>query len=261
MLAFLAAIQFLTRIPVPIRIDYGASLLARSTVFFPLAGLGIGLLLILSAWLMLFLLPHYVVAVLLVVCWVALTGALHLDGLIDTADGMLSHRSRLEQLEIMKDSRIGAMGAVVAILYLLLKIVLVYACFRELPANWSWALLVVIPVFSRCVMVLAIVFWPYARAEHSLGRWFAEAGLPHAVLAFVLTVIIALLSTAIVFGSDSWFVPAVYVIVMLGFAIVFGMLVCGYVTRKLGGMTGDTFGALNELTEVALLLFAIMILG
>ena len=124
--AGLAAFQFLTRLPIPVQIDYTERVFQRSSVFYPLVGFVIGLLLLLAGEGLTQVLPTMPAAVLLLAIWVVLTGGLHLDGLMDTADGILSHRPREQMLEIMKDSRVGAMGVIVCVLHLLLKFSLLY---------------------------------------------------------------------------------------------------------------------------------------
>ena len=104
--AFVAAIQFLTRIPVPVEVPFTNAVLKRSTLFFPVAGLLVGLATWGGGWLLQQVLPVMPAAALTLLIMLGMTGGLHLDGLMDTADGILSHRSRERMLEIMKDSRV-----------------------------------------------------------------------------------------------------------------------------------------------------------
>ncbi|MDU5948969.1 MAG: adenosylcobinamide-GDP ribazoletransferase, partial [Paenibacillus macerans] len=117
----LAAFQFLTRFPVRAELDFTPELLRRSVRYYPLVGAAVGLSVwaaaVLSAW----LLPPLPAAVLALIVWVWVTGGLHLDGWMDTADGLLSYRPREKMLEIMKDSRVGAMGVLACVLLLMLK--------------------------------------------------------------------------------------------------------------------------------------------
>ena len=122
----IAAFQFLTRLPIPVQIDYTDRVFRRSAIFYPLVGFVIGFFLLLAGEGLALCLPAMPAAVLLLGFWVVLTGGLHLDGLMDTADGILSHRPREQMLEIMKDSRVGAMGVIVGVLHLLLKFSLLY---------------------------------------------------------------------------------------------------------------------------------------
>ncbi len=258
MFALLAAIQFLTRIPIPLRIDYESKLLARSTSFFPFVGLLIGMIVASAAYLFSFFLPTYIVPVIAVAVWVALTGALHLDGLLDTADGLLSHRNREQMLEIMKDSRIGAMGTIVALFYLLLKILLVFAMLEQQSGWLPYLFLAVIPIYSRWTMTVAIVFWPYARTENGLGSLYQATNVRHFVISSLMMLICSLLPWSAVAQSVDFVINSWLLIVSV--AVFVTVIFASLCVRRLGGMTGDTYGALNELTELAIL-FAIVIAG
>jgi adenosylcobinamide-GDP ribazoletransferase len=258
--AIVAAFQFLTRLPVPLHLNYTDELFRRSTAAYPLVGAVLGLILAGAAW----TLQHSglstpISAVLLLVLWVALTGALHLDGLMDTADGVLSYRSRERMLEIMKDSRVGAMGVVVCVLQLLFKWALLTE-WLEHPEAQAFPMLILSLLWSRWYMVTAIVCWPYARSEQSGGLGGRFRGLGTAQL---------LLSSAIAVALSAWLLLTTGTLLE---AIVLGVLYAGiatlagagmsiYLARKLGGLTGDTYGALNEMLESLLLLLAIILLS
>ena len=169
MRAFVAAFQFLTRLPLSVRFIWSDTLAARSLVWFPVVGFFIGCLLVLLATGLPMLFPLIISALLFVAIWVALTGALHLDGLLDTADGLLSHRSRERMLEIMKDSRIGAMGAITCFFYLALKTAAV--CFIiENPTLLNLGCLMLTPAISRWMLTLAITTRPYIRDKQGMGH-------------------------------------------------------------------------------------------
>ncbi|UUZ92972.1 adenosylcobinamide-GDP ribazoletransferase [Paenibacillus sp. P25] len=252
-----AAFQFLTRSPVPVRLEYTDALFRRSVVFYPLAGLVLGPLLSLAGTPLHMGLPAPPSAALLLAVWVGLTGALHLDGLMDTADGVLSHRSRERMLEIMKDSRVGAMGVIACALVLLLK----WSLLAELLGSRVWGkaswLLPLVPLWSRWYMVVAIACWPYARAGSSggIGGYFRGVGrkhmLAHTVLALLLTLGLLLLSGL---APEDSFAPLFIVLV----TVICGVSGSLYLSRKLGGLTGDTYGALNELLETVLLLLLVL---
>ncbi|MEK8127016.1 adenosylcobinamide-GDP ribazoletransferase [Paenibacillus filicis] len=168
-----AALQFLTRLPVPVRLHYDNALFRRSVIFYPLAGWLMGALTVAFGVLLadVLELPATVTAALTLAFWASLSGALHLDGLMDTADGVLSHRSRERMLEIMKDSRVGAMGVIVCVLLLLVKWTLLA---ELLPSSGSvgtsaWLLLPLVMLWSRWFMVVAIWGWPYARSGKAAG--------------------------------------------------------------------------------------------
>lgn len=259
--AFAASLQFLTRLPVPARLappsrDPEADF-RRSAVCFPAAGLVIGLILAGFGWLFGSFLPPWVAAVLLTALWIGLSGALHMDGLMDTADGLLSHRSRERMLEIMKDSRVGAMGVVAGSLAVLLRAALIA---QLAPGHGAFAALALaaIPVWSRAFLPAAIAGWPYARADSGggLGGLFRSVGAKHAAAAAALA---ALLTAAALAVSGVWPLAQAALALLAAFAVAYGVgaLIAAAASRKLGGLTGDVYGALNECIELALLLAAV----
>lgn len=255
--ALVAAIQFLTRIPVPVTVPFEPQVLARSAVYFSIAGGMIGGIVTLSFAAVQSWLPVGPGAVLLLALWLALSGALHMDGWMDTADGVLSHRSRERMLEIMKDSRVGAMGVIAAVLLLLFKFTVLYELLSHTESVYVLPMLVIIPVWSRWWMAAAIVIWPSAREGEGIGALFQAASLRHVWTGFVLTFLLAC-GIGLAFGlplSTSVFTVAGAAAVTM----VTGTLMSFWLARKLGGLTGDTYGAMNEAIE-AILLFALLLL-
>ncbi|KHL96103.1 cobalamin synthase, partial [Paenibacillus sp. IHB B 3415] len=159
-----AAFQFLSRFPVKYSPDFSPELLRRSVVYYPLVGAAIGLSAALGAAAAAWLLPAWPAAVITLILWVGLTGGLHLDGWMDSADALLSYRSRERMLEIMKDSRVGAMGVLACVLLLLLKASLL-AALIEGGSYSMLPLLLLPPVWSRWYMVRAMARYPLARGN------------------------------------------------------------------------------------------------
>ncbi|WNQ10229.1 adenosylcobinamide-GDP ribazoletransferase [Paenibacillus aurantius] len=249
-----AAFQFLTRFPVPYSFEYTERIFRGSTVFYPMAGAAIGFVLYAGGLWLPSVLPGLPAAALLLALWVALTGALHLDGLMDTADGVLSGRPREQMLDIMKDSRVGAMGVLVCVIAMLLKFALLDSLLGQWAAGGSFLLF--IPVWSRWFMTAAIAGWPYARPGPGLGAYFRGVGPRHAaggwLLAGFLTVSAALLT-----GSSWTGAVGLFGTFTIGTAAA-GWAGAAYLNRKLGGLTGDTYGALNEGIELIGLLAVII---
>ncbi len=264
-----AAFQFLTRLPVPVKLDYNDALFRRSVVFYPFVGLVLGLITAAAGLLLTSVLPPLPGAALLLGLWVLLTGALHLDGLMDTADGILSHRSRERMLEIMKDSRVGAMGVIAAVLVLLLKWSLLTELLPAAAAGGHgnlWLLLALVPLWSRWYMVVAIACWPYARqAGSGMGGFFRGVGAGHAAGSGLMALLLSLcvIAAGEAFGGLSlpfWHMVGI-VVILLAVTMGAGVLMSVLIHRKLGGLTGDTYGAMNELLEAALLLVLVLIKG
>lgn len=231
-MSFLAALQFLTVLPV--KHGFTAEQIGRSTGYFPVVGLIIGLVLVLLNYLLGFILPSGVVNVLLIVSLVLLSGALHLDGLVDTCDGLAGHGSAEVRLERMRDSRAGGFGAIGVALLLLVK----YVSLNGVNQGSMMLALITAPVVSRWVMVYAVYAFPYARPS-GLGKSFKEATGWHQM--FMATVI-ALIVVAGAFRLAG--------LVILIVAWLVALAAAAYLRNKLGGLTGDTYGALNEMVEV-----------
>jgi len=248
------AFQFLTRLPLPIPVPFDQEHAARSVVFFPLCGAVIGALTSLALYGMTYVLPPLPAAALALVVWIALSGGLHLDGWMDTADGVLSHRPRERMLEIMKDSRVGAMGVIAGVLLLLTKFAALAALLEagQDGSGLGWLLaFACIPAWSRWWMATAIAAWPYARQSEGMGTLFRGVKAWHiAVSACISTLLTAL---AMMLSNQAG--PSVMLLaVMPVAAVALGLALGWWLYRKLGGQTGDTYGAMNEWVEAGLLL-------
>jgi adenosylcobinamide-GDP ribazoletransferase len=236
LVAFGEALRFLTIIPQPWLPPMSERSAVVAIPWFPAAGLLIGALLLPVGWLGGLFWGPLVQAALIVVAWGAITGGLHLDGLSDSFDAVMSWRPRERKLEIMKDSRIGAMGAIALVAVLLLKVVFLAGAG---PIWWQAALLA--PVLGRWADCYGI-FWFPAAAEGGLGRSFHDqVRRPDFVFA-TATALIAALAIA---GPRG----------LIAMLLVWGatQLLARWWTRDLGGLTGDTYGALCELGEVVAL--------
>ncbi|CAM4270750.1 adenosylcobinamide-GDP ribazoletransferase [Paenibacillus endophyticus] len=254
--ALAAALQFLTRFPVPVNVAFHGPVLSRSVVYFPVAGMLLGACLYGFAWLFSLFVPAWPSAVLMVGLWTALSGGLHLDGLMDTADGVLSHRSRDRMLEIMKDSRVGAMGVLAAVLLLMLKASLLAELLSNGLSASDGCMLMILPIWSRAWMSAAIAQWPFARVGEGIAVLFNEVKGVHAVAAMLLaaissTVILVLAGHGLK-ASLLWLLAFVIVTTSVGGGLA------AWLNRKLGGLTGDTYGAMNEMIEAMLLLVVVI---
>ena len=237
---FVAALQFLTRIRLVKEADWSAQRFGKSVVFFPVVGMIIGMVLLLVNHVFGYYLSARMIAMLLVITGFAITGGLHADGLMDTADGLLSGRSRERMLEIMKDSRGGSAGVLVFVLLVAAK----WAVLEDIPANLLPFALFTAPVLSRLVLVMAVTLFPYARPE-GLGKLFSEhTGTRDFVYATALSFVLLL----------PLMIYHLRVGACFGISLLFGMLFCRYAASKLGGLTGDVYGAATELTEVVALM-------
>jgi adenosylcobinamide-GDP ribazoletransferase len=241
---FLLALQFLTIIPLKIK-SVEDKEIADSLIYFPIAGLFIGLILIGINGLLVFLnFPKLTIDTILVVSLTAITGAMHLDGLSDTADALLSAKSKDEMLKVMRDPHIGVMGTISIISILFLKITFLFSINPSLIPT----ALILICVLSRWSLVFSLFLFPYARQEGK-AKVFTEGITPK---IFILATLIALLCALIVTQLKG--------LLILGIITLVAYLIGKFISKKIGGITGDILGAINELVEVTTL-FSIAILG
>lgn len=236
MKAFLIALQFLSRIHLASQTVWKDEDFGRAVIFFPLVGLVIGLLLYAAYVLLSLRFTGLVRAVLVAAFWFFLTGGLHADGFMDTADGLFSGRSREKMLEILKDSRVGSMGVIAFVFLVLLKV----SFLSVLPEKMALTALLGIPAAARFSTLISIFQFPYARKQ-GLGRAFVEYARPHTLPKGFL---VALLPAVI---CGPWY------LLLLGTAMLLTLWADVHIARKLGGVTGDTYGAVLELTEMLLL--------
>jgi adenosylcobinamide-GDP ribazoletransferase len=230
------AFSFLTRLPFHAPADIGIGDIGRSAAWFPFVGLVIGGVTAGGYYLFAAFFPPLLAAVLAIILWVALTGGLHLDGLADCCDGLLAAASAQRRIEIMHDPRLGTFGGVGLVLALLLKT----SALAALPPHFALIALVLAAVLGRW-MVLPLALQPAARAS-GLGAGFA-AGVKPATL--ILAAVLPLTLVAV----GGWRAAAALLIVhLLGLGI-------GYLARmRLGGLTGDVYGLVIELSELCVLL-------
>ena len=248
-MAFLAAIRFLTSIPLPWRREEwwrqtSQEQFARSLPYYPVVGLLIGLLLAGCYWLFSLFLPHTLLSALLLVVIVAITGGLHLDGFIDTIDGIAAgHADAARRKSVMKDASVGAIGVVAVIVLLLVK----FASLNSLPHSWMMATLVLMPVLGRWAMVYAVFFYPYGRQQGMGGELRKATRWSGFIAATLITLAIALVLAQL----------AGLAIMIICWLLVLGA--AAFFKSKFSGLTGDTYGAINELVEVlVLILVAVM---
>lgn len=241
---FITGLQFLTRIHIAKQSEWSPESFGRSVKYFPLIGATLGIILVLINQLLaeyfpyigIFLPPH-VFAILLVIFNILLTGGLTCDGFMDTMDGIFSGRSKDRMLEIMKDSRVGANGVMAFVLLVILK----WSLIMDIPSQGLPAALFIMPVLGRFAMVIAISIFPYARPD-GIGKAFAQyAGKYTLYIAAVLALLFV-----IPLGKQA--------IVSLFAAIIVTVLFSSYVKKLIGGLTGDIYGAVTEISEIVVLL-------
>ncbi|WP_295637907.1 adenosylcobinamide-GDP ribazoletransferase [uncultured Methylibium sp.] len=260
----LLALQFLTRVPVRGRlaawVGWQPEWLNQSARYLPLVGAFVGavgavVLMTAAQWW-----PMPVAVGLSIAATLWLTGAFHEDGLADTLDGLGGSADRERALAIMKDSRIGSYGTLALIVVLGLKA----TALASLPLGWAAATLLVAHTLSRAVAVTLIRVLPYAGdVEHakakplatrvSAASWCVACAWPLALVALLIGARRGDVAYALP-GAAAW-------LVALAAAVTAGAFCARWFHRRLGGVTGDTLGAAQQLSELAVYLAVLAMLG
>jgi adenosylcobinamide-GDP ribazoletransferase len=234
-------LQFFTRLPLPFEIQADAEDFNKGFIWFTAVGLVIGGLLAILCIVLSPFVGTLLLAVILVLAEVLLTGGLHLDGLSDTFDGLYSNRDKERVLEIMKDSRIGANGALAMMSWLLLKIALLNELFQltavHAPKTTPWLVLLLMPVAAKSALALSCYLGPYARKE-GMGHLFI--GKVSVIQLFPVLTLAAILHALLVPAS-----LAVWAGILL-----LTLAYTRHVRKRIDGLTGDTLGAWHELSEL-----------
>lgn len=237
---FLILIQFMTRIPVFVNVEYDEEKLGKSIKYFPLVGAVIGIFLFGINFLAGKVMGNrQIIAVIIVVAEIFITGILHIDGLADTFDGLFSYAKKERMLEIMKDSRIGTNGAVVLILYFITKIILL----SEVKSEY----ILLYPIISRLSTSMNAGLGEYARKDGMSNGIIEKNGPKEVVISVVITAVL------------SFLILKIKGLGVLAAAIVFILIFMRNVKKKIGGITGDTMGASLELTSILILLTGVIL--
>jgi len=241
---FLIALQFLTIIPVKIRSPIEEKDLGKSLLYFPVVGMLIGCMLALAVSIFSFL-PGLVSSGSILAVSVVITGGIHLDGFADTCDGFYGSNPKERILEIMRDSRSGVMGVTGIVCLLLLK----FSLIASLPQDILWKAVIVMAVFARWVQVFACYTSDYARKDGKARAFIEYAGKKELFIGAIFTLALFM------------FLVGVMGLVILIMSCLCAFLFIYYAKKKIGGMTGDTIGAVSEIAEVAVLFFAVICFG
>jgi len=238
---FFIALQFLTIFPVRIKGEMRPKDFGKSLVYFPLVGMLIGIVLALSSFVF-GAFPNFVRSAFVIITSVLITGGLHIDGLADTCDAIGSGKGRDKMLEIMRDSRIGVMGVVGIVTVLLAKFALIAA----MPLGYFLRLVIAMAVLSRWMQAFTCYVSQYPRESGKAKSFVKYASLGGILVGgfFSLGIFFFL------FGMRG------FLLFISSFAL--SSLFIFFITKKIGGMTGDSIGATSEITEIAVLLFGLL---
>ncbi len=237
---FITGLGFLTRIKLKSQEIWEDDAFSRSLPWFPLVGAVIGLFLAGINWLSMPFFTDYIRVALLLGGELYITGGLLCDGLMDTADGVFSGRSRERMLEIMKDSAVGANGMIFFVVLMIFKT----ALYLSLPAKTLTCILFVMPVVTRLIIVGAVTLFPYARAEGTGQLFVRYARKAYLYKALLLTALL----TALPLAPETSFAALA--------TLASSWYGARYLVKILGGLTGDTYGFLAETGNVTYLFCA-----
>ena len=241
---FVTCLEFLTRIRFSNRTDWHDNDFSRSVPYFPLVGLVMGVFMGAVNYGLYYLhTPDLMRAVMLVLAELIIIGALMYDGFMDTSDGVFSARDRERMLEIMKDSHVGSNAVLAVVVLILLK----QGLYLAISGVELTKVIIAMSVATRTFMVIYIVKFPYARKE-GIGKLFKQ----YAKASYLY---IAILLGVIFIGFCGL---KLLIIAILCFFV--SVLIAKYFTKILGGLTGDTYGALTETGNALYLLLAYYIL-
>lgn len=242
------AFSFFTTIPMPM-IEWTDKRMKYVPLLLPLVGLLIGgvsfgvlkLLIILNV-------GSILGAVILAVLFIAITGGVHMDGLMDSADAYFSRRETKRKLEIMKDSRVGAFAVIILVVVILLKVAFLYELLES--GKEFGILLLLIPVVSRCLQPSMLYFFPYAK-EEGLAKMYG--GKLKKVLGIIPLVILLIVIAVMIFTHG------VVALVIPGIAVLYYCFYYFSIKKNFGGITGDLLGAFLEVSEMLMIGFILFI--
>jgi adenosylcobinamide-GDP ribazoletransferase len=241
------AVAFFTRIPVPSSVEFSQANLNRASRYFSAVGWLIGLICGAVLWVFMLVFPQDVAVLLAMIISLLLTGCFHEDGLADTCDGLGGGWTTEQKLRIMKDSRVGTYGAAALWVSLTLKFVLLSQLLEPVLA------LIIAHPLSRIIPTLFIAVMPYVSdSDTSKAKPLAESGSWVDTAIAVGIGSVALLLFPVGSGGVGMLLAVLFVVGVLSFL---------FLKKQLGGFTGDALGAVQQVSELALYLAMILIIG
>ena len=242
---FLTAIQYFTRIPVPVWVGHSAQQLDQSARFFPLVGMGVGAIAATVLWLSALLLPLTLAIALSMLSSILITGAFHEDGLSDFVDGMGGGYTQEKVLAIMKDSHVGAYGVIAIVLALLIK----FQALLELSNKYSLVLAGAILIsghsISRLMALSIMMTQNYVRKDETARAKPIAQGISRGSIA--IAVLTGVAAIALLFIAGGGYVNIISALVC---ALLLRIYLGRQMQKKLGGYTGDCLGAVQQITEI-----------
>ncbi|OBR96155.1 MULTISPECIES: adenosylcobinamide-GDP ribazoletransferase [Clostridium] len=241
---FFLMVQFMTRIPINKSFSCEQENFRRGTVFMPVIGLLVGGIQWIVYKLCIMVLPISVSVAIILLLGIMLTGALHLDGLGDMSDGFFAFKGNDKIIEIMKDSRIGSYACATIVMDIILK----YSLLCSIVPRFSF-IIIAAPVIGRFSIVFIAFIGKTAKKTGTGNFFIGNIGKLQMFLALVVTIAILLCG-----------MNPKYAAIMIPSALIMALLINVFCNKKIGGLTGDLFGADNEMVEILTMIIAAVIL-
>ncbi|MBL4930241.1 adenosylcobinamide-GDP ribazoletransferase [Clostridium paridis] len=236
---FILILQFMTRIPININLKVERENFQKGVAFFPLVGLIVGIFEAAIFYIGSRVFPFNISIFITVISHVVITGAIHIDGLGDTIDGIFSGRSKEKILEIMKDSRVGTFGAL-GIIFLIVGKIITLSSINHIEVYKG---IILAPIISRTLITLLMYKRKYAREKEGMGDLFIGV-LEKKNFVIALLTGITLISI----------IGRIKGVILLIICFFFTILFRNYIEKRIGGVTGDILGASVELNELLVFL-------
>ena len=259
------AFQFLTIIPIKTKWDLSEKEISRASVFFPLVGAFQGVVLVFILFVCLKVFSSEITAALILVAYLFITGGFHQDGLSDTFDAFAVKssgnlgRDREKRLQVMKDSTTGPIGVIAIVFTILLKYLLIKESLSSSTGSGKYLTIFFLPLFSKWAMV-SVMYGTRKAREDGLGRIFLEhTGIAQRSIATFLLLLMGFAGFGInaslfSFPPLQWYCFISYFIAEIAIVWSVCLLLKHLFTARFGGLTGDSFGAIHEITEIVFLL-------
>lgn len=255
MKGFLIALQFLTILPVRKNMLMAEADISKSSLYFVMVGLVQGVLLATIAYGAGQVFDHGLAAGVTLFMFVLSNGGFHLDGLADTFDALAAKGDREKKLSVMKDGTIGPIGVIAVFFSLLIK----YLAIKNLtlfPLFTLYSSLLFMPAVSKFAMVISMFYGKSARAD-GLGRLFIQNIRVREIMVAVITLFFAIVSVQVLFNRDMSVSQYIFYAMALVFVYFLCLISVNFFSRKFGGLTGDTLGAISEIADITFLLLVI----
>jgi adenosylcobinamide-GDP ribazoletransferase len=254
---FLVALQFLTIIPVKKNMTVDENLLVESSSVFVIVGAVQGVLLLATDFVAGKIFNHDFAAGITLLVLVLSTGGFHLDGLADTFDALAARGDREKKLSVMKDGRVGPIGAT-AIFFVLLFKFLALNNLSAFPSYLFYSSLLLMPIFSKWSMVISMFYGAPAKKEGTGKIFIGRVGVKQSAVSTLLLLFLFFIVPEAVSGGRAYGGQYIFYAISMISMYLFCRISISFFEKKFNGLTGDTLGAISEITEV---LFLFMVIG